>query len=286
MTKTKAFFLHLLISAVAFGALLFVLVRFWYPMPYFVADGGWQGLRLICCIDLVLGPLLTLVVYKDWKPRRALAFDYAVIGTLQAAAFGFGLWTAYAQRTVLVTFTDGTFYTVDAQTASSLGPRATGIRSHSTMTPAYALVAMPEDGNRRQELRKLALKTGRALFMFDELLEDFSLVACERVREYEVDTARLREKWPDAAVAVRRFAERKGRPAEEFAFLPVVSRYRTLLLAFRRTTATQGVASSGGNTVQPDGYLWVGSERDGARRPPSGMFPRVSANASRKGQSG
>ena len=42
-------------------------------------------------IDVILGPLLTLLVYKQGK--KTLLFDLTVIVLLQISALGYGLWT-------------------------------------------------------------------------------------------------------------------------------------------------------------------------------------------------
>ena len=41
MGKLKAFLVHLLVSVIVVSALLLLLISRWYPMPYFLADGGW-----------------------------------------------------------------------------------------------------------------------------------------------------------------------------------------------------------------------------------------------------
>ena len=58
-TKLKATAIHLAMSLVIFSYLVYQIVYVWYPQPYFSVDGGWQGLRLIAAVDLVLGPLIT-----------------------------------------------------------------------------------------------------------------------------------------------------------------------------------------------------------------------------------
>jgi hypothetical protein len=52
--------------------------------------GGWEGLRIVIAVDLVLGPLLTLVVYKAGK--SSLTFDLSCIAIFQIACLGGGVW--------------------------------------------------------------------------------------------------------------------------------------------------------------------------------------------------
>ena len=68
MSRFSAFAIHLLISFVIFIAITYLVVFKWYPDIFFDTDGGWRGMRIIIAVDLVLGPLLTLVVFKAGKP--------------------------------------------------------------------------------------------------------------------------------------------------------------------------------------------------------------------------
>ena len=68
MSRFKAFGIHLGISFVIFVFLAYLVVMEWYPGLLFDTDGGWRGMRIIIAVDLVLGPLLTLVVYRAGKP--------------------------------------------------------------------------------------------------------------------------------------------------------------------------------------------------------------------------
>ena len=91
--KFRAVLLHFLVTlvmAVAAAALIFLV---WYPHPFESMLGGTRFFLLICICDLVLGPLTSLIIYNSKKSRRELIFDYSVIGTLQLAAFVYGLYT-------------------------------------------------------------------------------------------------------------------------------------------------------------------------------------------------
>lgn len=91
MPRTKAVLIHLgLSSALALGVTS-LLVFGWYPWPYFMALGGLMLVALIVGVDVVLGPLLTFIVFKPGK--KSLKFDLTVIALVQAAALGYGLWT-------------------------------------------------------------------------------------------------------------------------------------------------------------------------------------------------
>jgi len=234
MGKPKAFIVHLLVSAAIVGALLLVLVTRWYPMPYFVVDGGWQGIRLVAAIDVVLGPLLTLVVYNRAKPRRKLLFDYSVIGVLQACAFTFGVWTVFSARTTVVVFTDGTFYTIGADEARFLHDPYPTLLQEARRSPAYAMVNMPADPEARQALRQESITEGRPLFSYLNLVGPLTREKVSQLAEYGINLHDLPADHPQQTDKVDRFLADHGGTLDDYLFLPVRPRYRPVVLAFRR----------------------------------------------------
>ncbi|MFA9419773.1 MAG: hypothetical protein ACERLB_06455 [Gammaproteobacteria bacterium] len=105
-TKLKATGIHLSLSLVVFFVLAYQIYYVWYPVPYFSVDGGWQGIRLIAAVDLVLGPLITFLIFDLRKSRRAIIFDLVVIAVVQLSALIYGISTTYQQRPVAVVLID------------------------------------------------------------------------------------------------------------------------------------------------------------------------------------
>ncbi len=238
--KGRAFSLHLLISASVLSLLLFLVRYLWFPMPYFVADGGWQGTRIVAAITLVLGPVLTLVVHRRGKSRRALLLDYGVISLLQVTALAFGVWTVFSQRTVLMVFADGSFYSVDAQSAVRMGESAASIRTASPSSPAYAVVPMPDDPDQRQQMRVDALQTGRALYTRGELLQPLDAKRLAALRAYELDIVSTAGDDPGRRKELEDFRAAHEEDWEDLVFLPATCSYRTLVLALHRDDGRLG----------------------------------------------
>ena len=72
--KIQAFLIHLGISAGVVGLLVLLMLMQWYPQPWFSHDGGWHVFRLILLVDVVLGPTLTLVVFRRGNPSSNATF--------------------------------------------------------------------------------------------------------------------------------------------------------------------------------------------------------------------
>jgi hypothetical protein len=106
ITKLKATGIHLSLSLLVFGYLVYQIYYNWYPQPYFSVDGGWQGIRLIAAVDLVLGPFITFLIFDLRKSRRAIAFDLMIIALIQFGALAYGVYLTYTQRPVAIVVID------------------------------------------------------------------------------------------------------------------------------------------------------------------------------------
>ena len=102
ITKLKATTVHLLMSIAVFIFLAYQIYYNWYPEPYFTVDGGLQGFKLVGAIDLVLGPLITFLIFDLRKSRREILFDLTIILAIQLGALGYGVYATYTQRPVAV----------------------------------------------------------------------------------------------------------------------------------------------------------------------------------------
>ncbi len=65
--RLKAFAIHLAISALIALTVIGLVFFIWYPSPLHTALGVTQIFLILLAVDVVLGPLLTLLVYKAGK---------------------------------------------------------------------------------------------------------------------------------------------------------------------------------------------------------------------------
>ena len=102
-TRWHAFAIHLMISLVIFIFLLFIITQLWYPGA-FMQLGGWQGVKIAAGVDMVLGPLLTLIVYN--RAKKELKFDLFIIALIQLSCLTAGMWLVYQERPLVQVFSD------------------------------------------------------------------------------------------------------------------------------------------------------------------------------------
>jgi hypothetical protein len=171
-----AFASHFGISLLIFLALLLVIVFFWYPGALFAAAGGWQGIRIVIGVDLVLGPLLTLIVYNRAKPRKVLLRDLAVIALIQLSCLTVGVFIVYDERPVAVTYVNDKFHVLKHSDLVGTGA-APGTFDLAMMTPKIFYIDLArlsrETGVDRELIAKIYAMTGKDLSSKTDLYQPF-----------------------------------------------------------------------------------------------------------------
>jgi hypothetical protein len=77
VSRYKAAAIHLGLSALVAVVLVALMLTLWYPSPYFAAMGGGKLLFLIVSIDIVVGPIITLIIFNPKK--KSLKMDLFVV---------------------------------------------------------------------------------------------------------------------------------------------------------------------------------------------------------------
>src|SRR5258708_19713846 len=81
--RLKAFSLHLLSSATVLTLILSCLYFGWYRWPGWYLTDVTRVVLVMVCVDVVLGPTLTLISANQKKSRRALTREIGIIVVLQ-----------------------------------------------------------------------------------------------------------------------------------------------------------------------------------------------------------
>lgn len=230
MSRLHAAFYNLLISGVVLTGLTGVTLMFWYPDFFYTIDGGWEGLRIIIAVELVLGPLLTLVIFKPGKP--GLKFDLAVIGVVRVACLTAGTLIVYNERPLFFIFYEDHFYSASADTFARYDLELPDPASFSNTTPARVFVNVPQDPIEEADLRGQLYSDGVPFWLYEPRLEPLD-DHMDRVMSggFALDTLIERDKNG----ALDMFLAEYGGTADDYAFYPIHSRYENPFLAIRRS---------------------------------------------------
>ncbi|MDT8386853.1 MAG: TfpX/TfpZ family type IV pilin accessory protein [Thiogranum sp.] len=233
MNRYKAFAIHFATSLIIVSAILALMLFIWYPAPYFEADGAQQLVILIAGVDIVLGPLLTLIIFKPGKP--GLKFDLTLIALVQISALAYGASVVYTERPSYVVYAVDMFKLVPAGSIDSDDLPSDDMRSGVFSRPKLIFARLPEDPQERSDLLLKSMDTGKDLEMLPEYYEPYAnniALVLERARPLEL----LQQSSVEAAQAVKDFLKAGGRSIHQFVFVPLIGKNRDLALVLDATT--------------------------------------------------
>jgi hypothetical protein len=176
MTRSKAFSIHLTISAAIALIISALMLTLWYTTTFFTAAGGQKLLLIILLVDITVGPLITLIIFNNKKSRKELTFDLAIIATIQIAALVYGMSVMHQSRPVFITFNNDAFILTSANEMiqedlpKSKYPE---FRSLPLTGPIYAYAAMPTTSEEISEIQ-MASMFGKGLHTFPQHLKPYT----------------------------------------------------------------------------------------------------------------
>lgn len=232
--KASAFAVHLAISSALVGLLAFGMLLWWYPPPFFMFDGGWQVLRLIVLVDVVLGPLFTLIVFDRAKP--ALKRDLAVIALVQAAALVYGAWIMHAYRPAFIVYAEHTFYSVNWRDIERATPDTRRILplAASARGPVPVIAELPADRTERARLFARMTAGGPSVTHYGDLYRPLDATGFARIARESADIDALAK--VDASIAAELARVRAAHAGRKLVFVPLDCRYGLIMLVFDRET--------------------------------------------------
>ena len=220
LSRWKAAGIHLFLSAAIGGALIAVMLLVWYPWPLFEVAGGSGLIMILLGVDVVLGPLITLVVFRAGK--KGLKYDLLFIATVQLAALAYGVHAVFAVRPAYIVFTVDRFELV---AAIDLDPNDLAQVSDPAFKrapfwgPDYVAASMPADAAGRQKILESGL-AGKDLNLFPQHYVPFERLAADALRRSRPASILVQR---DPA-AMKGYLASAGRTPESLRFLPLRAR--------------------------------------------------------------
>ena len=161
MNRWKAFALHLALSLVVISGIAAAALLVWYPHGLYRIAGLDRLMVVMFCIDVVAGPLLTLLVYKKGKP--SLRMDLAVVSLVQLAFLGYGLHTLWQSRPVFLVASDVRINLVFANEIdpAELARAARPEWRRLSWTGPQLVGVLPPSGAQRRQLIQVLMASGR-----------------------------------------------------------------------------------------------------------------------------
>lgn len=238
MTRVRAFLTHLAVSSAIVGAACVVIFFVWYPYPYFHAAGTWNVLRVLIGVDVVLGPLLTLIVFKPGK--WGLKFDLWFIAIVQLAALVYGIVVIHRERPYFMVFAVDRFFLLaasDVDGAKLAEARAAGrVADKPLRGPLLALAMRPTDIEGINRLIDETVFGGQPdIERRPEYWQPFGDNGSQVIPRSR-PLAALHAARPDAAAEIAALAAKLERTEDQIAFLPLIAKNRDVSVIVDATT--------------------------------------------------
>ncbi len=143
--RASAFHFSLSILVALLTAIL--VFHIWYPWPLYELVTGRELFRLVVGVDVVCGPLLTLVLWNPAKPRRELTMDLSLVAAVQIIALAYGMYTVAIARPVHLVFETDRLRVVTASEieAADLPQAPPGLRDLPWTGPTLISLRAPRD---------------------------------------------------------------------------------------------------------------------------------------------
>ena len=229
MNRFSAFLTHFGISLVIFLIIGYVILYHWYPGLFFASDGGWQGIRIVALVDLVLGPTLTLCVFKAGKP--GLKMDLTLIGIFQAICLAMGVFVVHAERPIAIVYSDGFFHSMTAEDYREVGFQVPDFGHLPGSTPKWVTSQLPSDPYKEYEIRKEALTEDIPLRSYAQFYKAFEGSDIDAAR----DSYSLEDLQEERSAELNRFLHEHGGTADDYLYLPFGARYQYAMIVMRKS---------------------------------------------------
>lgn len=232
MTRLKASGIHLLLSVLIAIVMLYLVFGLWYPGQYYKLLEVDSLYLILMGVDVTLGPLLTLAVYKAGK--RGLKFDLAVIGIVQMCALLYGAYVVFQTRPVFNVFEGDRFKVGSAIEYSEKllksAPKEEW-RKLSLLGPVLVAAIPPLDSKLKDEV----VTAGGEYYNFPKIFVDYDSRRKEVLKNAK-SLSRLKGLSTEYDATLSEFLAKNGRPESDFVWLPIVYSYSkamTLILDAR-----------------------------------------------------
>lgn len=218
---------HLLLSLLIAAVSAAVVFGLWYPMPWRAMLGVGAIYGLILAVDVVCGPLLTLVLASPSKSQRERWLDFSLIGLIQLLALAYGLHSVWVGRPAVLGFEVDRLAVVTANEieADQLAQAPAGLRRLPWWGVHRVGTRPPKDSADMLRSVELGLSGVSLVMQPGWWLPWQDALPAMQARARPL--TELMARRPEAADALRRAARDSGLPPEQLRYLPLTS-HKTL----------------------------------------------------------
>lgn len=219
MNRWSAAPMHLALSALV-ASLVFAVIYFvWYTGALFGTAGGRTLFFLIAGVDVIVGPLITLIVFRPGK--KGLKLDLVIIAILQAVALSYGVWVLFESRPAWIVYVKDRYELVRAtQILDAEREKAKPPYDGLPITgPKLVGARMPTDPSEQLRIALTAAR-GQDVQTYPQYLVPYDTVR-KQVEAHAQPLSRLRELNPARRSLIDALPAELHRSETDLGFLPM-----------------------------------------------------------------
>ncbi len=229
--KFKASFLHFLLSAIAISLIFLTVVLLWFPSPFLALTNFKDIATIVIAVDLVLGPLLTFVVFNPKK--KSLKKDLAVIVSIQIVALLYGIYTLFLIHPVYITFHGNAFNMVIAKQATPEKAKYEQLKVSKLSKPTF--VYMKSNKKTRDQIFAETVNGGRDIEAHAELYEPYEN-HLDTILENSLDMVKLFDK-KNLTPSSENFLKKYNHSKDDYAYLPLIGTSSNAIIVLDKKSA-------------------------------------------------
>jgi hypothetical protein len=221
--KLRAFAIHFAISLIVILFFLIYIYFVAYTPPVLKLEGGSDIALIIFGVDLTLGPLMTLILYREGK--RGLKFDLTLVAVVQIAAFLYGAWTLYSERPLYLAYTVEHFKIIPAASIDTDELSEPSLAPGWFRGPQAVYVERPTSQKEREKILFDSLGGGRDIQFLPEYYRPFR-IHLDKVIDRAWTLERIKAERPQAAVEIGRAIQELGKKDMDVLLIPIMGHAR------------------------------------------------------------
>jgi hypothetical protein len=208
----------------------------WYPFPYRELSGGRELFMLVVIVDIVCGPLLTLVLFNPQKPRGELIRDLGLVAIIQLAALIYGLWSVWQARPLFLINEFDRFKVVAAPEINQFDftKLPASLQPKLWAGPITAGLRQPKDQAEREKVMFESVQGGADYAERPEFYlpyeSEVALASLKRAKPV-VD---FLKRYPAQTAAVTSIASSAGLTVEALQYVPIIARVDWIALVDKK----------------------------------------------------
>jgi len=215
------------------GLVIGTILFFFFPRLFINISDFKEIATILITVDLILGPILTFVVFQPQK--KSLKLDLSVIAAIQLGALIYGAYALFQVHPVYITFNVDRFSIINAKDAEPEKAQLDEFNISKLTSAKFAYAKMPDDIKKRNDIILNAAMGGGDLDQHEEYYEPYENHIDEIINK-GINKEILLEA-ADSDKEIYKFLNKQEKELDNLVFLPINNNKKDAIIVLDKKTA-------------------------------------------------